>query len=297
MLRATRQVAPAAAVLSAALALAACGHSTPAASLRHPVTAAVPERIISGPAALWAATVPQPNGISWGLAGASGKGLFQLGAFTRHARGGSVSVSGAARSVAAASEGTVGLALGSRRSGALELLDSHTGQLTATVALPAPARQVVTGSDGTTFYVLTAWPRSASVTVVSSRTGRVHGTVPVPAGTVSIAPDPAQTELYVLQGNGLVDEISMAGGKISASFAVGNHGMSLALSPDGSTLYVLKGNAHVANVAVVAVSTESVHRVLPAPSHSREVLVSADGRQLYEVVGAASYGNIQVFAL
>jgi hypothetical protein len=297
MLGAPRQAAAAAAAVSAALALAACGHGTPAASLRHLTTAAAPERIISAPASLRAVTVPQANGVSWGLAGASSRGLYQLGAFTWHARGGSVSVSGAARSVAASAEGVVGLALGTRRSGALELLDSHTGKLTSTVALPAPARQVVTGSDGTTFYVLTAWPRSASVTIVNSRTGQAHGTVPVPAGTVSVAPDPTQTALYVLQGNGLVDEISMTGGKISASFRVGDHGMSLALSPDGSTLYVLKGTAHIANVAVVAVSTESVHRVLPAPSHSRQVLVSANGRQLYEVVGAARYGNIQVFAL
>ena len=294
---ASRRAVPAVAVLSAALALTACGHGTPPASLRHVTIAASPERIMSAPASLRAVTVPQPNGVSWGLAGGSSKGLFQLGAFTWHARGGSVSVSGAARSVAVSAEGVVGLALGSRRSGALELLDSHTARPTATVALPAPARQVVTGSDGTTFYVLTAWPRSASVSVVSSRTGRIHGSIPVPAGTVSVAPDPSQTALYVLQSNGLVDEISMAGGKISASFRVGDHGISLALSPDGSTLYVLKGNAAVANVAVVDVSTESVHRVLPAPSYSREVLVSANGRQLYEVVGTARYGNIQVFAL
>jgi DNA-binding beta-propeller fold protein YncE len=294
---ASRQVAPAAAVLSAALALSACGHGAPAAGLRHLTSATSPVRIMSAPASLRAVTVPQANGISWGLAGQSSRGLFQLGAFSWHARGGSVSVSGAARSVAASAEGVVGVALGSRRSGALELLDSHTARPTATIALPAPARQVVAGSDGTTFYVLTAWPRSASVSVVSSRTGRISGTVPVPAGTVSVAPDPAQTALYVLQSNGLVDEISMAGGKISASFRAGDNGISLALSPDGSTLYVLKGSASVANVAVVQVSTESVRRVLPAPSHCREVLVSANGRQLFEVVGATGYGNIQVFAV
>jgi DNA-binding beta-propeller fold protein YncE len=155
---------------------------------------------------------------------------------------------------------------------------------------------VVAGPDGTTFYALTAWAKSASVSVISSRTGKLHGSVPVPADTVSIVPNPAQTALYVLQENGLIDVIRIAGGTLSSSFPVGDPGISLALSPDGSTLYVLKGSPTVSNIAVVDVATQSVRRVLPSPSDCHQVLVSASGKQLYEVVGTASYGNIQVFA-
>ena len=155
---------------------------------------------------------------------------------------------------------------------------------------------MVLGSDGSTFYVLTTWATSASVTIVNSQNGRKLGNVLVPVNTVSVAPDIQQAALYVLQGNGLVDAIGISGGKIMARFTVGALGRSIALSPDGSTLYVLKGTSAVSNVAVVDVSTESVRRVLPAPSDCRELLVSASGRQLYEVVGTPGYGNIQVFA-
>jgi DNA-binding beta-propeller fold protein YncE len=82
-----------------------------------------------------------------------------------------------------------------------------------------------------------------------------------------------------------------------ASFPVGNSGHSLALSPDGSTLYVLKNGSAPTNVAVVDLATQSVRKVLPAPSNCLQVLVSPSGNQLYQVVGTAGYGNIQVFPL
>jgi DNA-binding beta-propeller fold protein YncE len=125
----------------------------------------------------------------------------------------------------------------------------------------------------------------------------VQGTVPVPLNTVSVVPGAAQATLYVLQPNGRLTEISVAGGKVMASFPVGDSGDSIALSPDGTTLYALKSDAGLANVAVVDLASESVRKALPAPSHCLEVLVSADGSQLYEVVGTPGYGNIQVFGL
>ena len=72
------------------------------------------------------------------------------------------------------SSGVIGLALATKHSGALELL-TRPGKLVKTVALPAPARQVVVGSDGTTFYVLTGTATTASVTIVGSRGGRILG--------------------------------------------------------------------------------------------------------------------------
>lgn len=283
------------AVMPAVIGLAACGNGTRANS-RHSATAKVaPERVVPAPRGLIAAAEPQANGIMWALAGKPSTGLFEFDSAGGRMAG-SVPVSNTARSVAESSAGVLGVALGTGRSGALELLDGRTAKVIRTIALPAPARQVVLGSDGTTFYVLTAWATSASVTIVNSQNGRELGNVPVPANTVSIAPDIQQAALYVLQGNGLVDAIGISGGKITAKFKVGALSRSIALSPDGSTLYVLKGTSAVSNVAVVEVSTESVRRVLPAPRDCRELLVSASGHQLYEVVGTPGYGNIQVFA-
>jgi DNA-binding beta-propeller fold protein YncE len=285
------------ALTSAAALLAGCGHgSSPAAPARPATARLMPQRIVRAPKMLLAAAEPQANGIMWALAGRSGMGLFELDSSSGQVAG-SVSVSRTARSVAESSTGIIGLALGTRHSGALELRDGHTGKVIRTVALPAPARQVVVGSDGITFYVLTAWAGSASVTIVNSQNGAIHGSVPVPGDTASVVPDVQQADLYVLQETGLVDEIGISGGKITTKFKVGVDGRSIALNPDGNELYVLKGTAQVANIAVINLSTENVRRVLPAPSYCRGLFVSASGSQLYEVVGTPGYGNIQVLAL
>ncbi len=105
--------------------------------------------------------------------------------------------------------------------------------------------------------------------------------------------------MYALEPNGLVDQISIAGGKVVAKFKAvskDDTAQSMALSPDGNSLYVLKNSDGVSNVADVSTSTEAVRKVLPAPSNCVGVLVSSSGGQLYDLVGTAKYGNIQVFA-
>jgi DNA-binding beta-propeller fold protein YncE len=254
------------------------------------------QRILAAPKDLVAAAQPQSNGALWALAGsATGKGLFDI-SLANGSGVGSVSVSDAARSVAESLTGVVGLALGAGRTGALELLNGSTGKVTKTIALGAPARAVVVGSDGSTFYVLNGTPKSASVTIVNSQNGAVQGTIPVPLETVAIAPDADGESLYALQPNGLISQIALVGGNVMSSFPVGSAARSLALSPDGSTMYVLKDAGAGVNVAEVNLATESVQKVLPAPANCLQVLVSADGSELYQVVGTPTYGNIQVFA-
>jgi DNA-binding beta-propeller fold protein YncE len=281
--------------LLAVLPLAACSASHAAAPAAK--TASRPDRILAAPKGILAAGQPQTNGAIWTLAGnARSKGLFEFSLTTGHAIG-SISVSNAAQSMAESLTGMVGLALGTGKAGSLELLNGNTGSVALTVPLGAPAHEVVVGADGATFYVLNGSATSASVTIVDSADGRISGTVPVPVDTVSIVPDVQGTTLYALQPSGDVSQIAIAGGKIMTSFPTGDSGRSLALSPDGSTLYVLKNGLASTNVAVVDLATESVRKVLPAPSNCLEVLVSASGNQLYQVVGSASYGNIQVIPL
>jgi len=282
---------------AAALAIAACSGTNHPKANGAAAVSMVPQRILRAPGSLISATQPQANGSMWMLAGKSSLGLFEMDSSTGRLTG-SVSVSGAARSVAETSTGVIGLALGTGRSGALELLSSM-GKVTKTVPLPAPARQVVVGSDGTTFYVLTGTATTASVTIVGSRAGRVQGSVPMPSDAVSVVPDVSQTTLYALESNGLVDQIDIAGGKVVAKFKAtskGDTAQSIALSPDGSTLYVLKNADGTSNIADVNIATEAVRKVLPAPSHCVGVLVSSSGGQLYDLVGTATYGNIQIFA-
>jgi DNA-binding beta-propeller fold protein YncE len=281
--------------LLAVLPLAGCSASHAAAPAAKTVSR--PDRILAVPKGILAAGQPQTNGAMWTLAGnARSKGLFEFSLTTGHAIG-SISVSSAAESMAESLTGMVGLALGTGKAGALELLNGNTGSVALTVPLGAPAHEVAVGADGATFYVLNGSAASASVTIVDAADGRISGTVPVPVDTVSIAPDVQGTTLYALQPSGDVSQIAVAGGKIMTSFPTGGSGRSLALSPDGSTLYVLKNGLASTNVAVVDLATESVRKVLPAPSNCLQVLVSASGNQLYQVVGSASYGNIQVIPL
>jgi DNA-binding beta-propeller fold protein YncE len=296
MAGARRRAAAAVALLGVTVLVTACGHELGSAAARSTAAAQryVPQRVIRAPRGLLAATASQASGIMWALAGQHSMGLFQYEARTG-ALVSSVSVSGAARSVAETPGGVLGLALGTRRSGALDLLRGSTGKLIRSVPLSAPARAVA-AAGGSRLYVLTARSGVASVVQVDARTGRLRGTLPVPADTVSIAADPAQQLVYALEPSGLVSEIATTSGTITSKFKVGTDGEALALSPDGGTLYVLKGTAAVANIAVVNLSTQSVSQVLPAPSHTRGLAVAPGGGLLYEVVGTSGYGNIQVVA-
>jgi hypothetical protein len=287
-----------------AATLAACsggrGAPQPQPQPQQARAASKPQQIFPAPKNLLAAAEPQPNGTLWALAGDSAsKGLYDIN-LANGGVVGSISVSNAARSVTESLSGVVGLALGTGGTGgtgALELFNGNTGDVAKTVPLGAPARDVVVGSDGATFYVLNGTSRSASVTVVDSANGAVQGTVPVPLNTVAIAPDAEGSGLYVLQPNGQVSQIAVAGGKIMSSFPVGSAARSLTLSPDGGTLYVLKDADPGTNVAEVDLATESVGKVLPAPAHCLQILVSADGSELYQLVGTPTYGNIQVFPI
>lgn len=187
------------------------------------------------------------------------------------------------------------MGLATSHTGAVQLRNGTTGSLLSTVAVPAPVRAVAGGATGSDLYVLTATATAASVTELDTATDHVLGTVPLPLLAVAAVPDPAQSALWVLQPNGVVDQVAMSKGTITTQFSIGNSGRALALSPDGSTLYVLKGRGVVRNVAVVDLATESVSRVLPAPSDTVGLVLSPDGSTIYDLVGTATVGNIQAF--
>lgn len=295
MAAAARCATVAAGVTVAALALAACSAgNSPAKAHGAAAISVLPQHILHAPKSLLSVTEPQANGVMWALAGPSSAGLFQISSATGRIKT-SFSVSDTARSVAESSGGIIALALGSAHAGALELVNSRAKQAVRNVPLPAPAKQVTVGGDGTTFYVLTGWATTASVTIVNGQTGHVKAMVPMPSDAVSVVPDNKQASIYALERDGLVDQVGLTKGRILAKFKVGDTGRSIALSPDGSTLYVLKQLGGISNIAVVDAATEAVRKVLPAPGNCIEVMVSPGGGQLYEVVGTPGYGNIQIF--
>lgn len=261
----------------------------------HPAAVTTPTAIIPAPADLLAATGPAANGVLWVLAGSSNARTLHQIDIVSHADLRAVPAPASATSVAETATGILGLGLATSSTGAVQLRNGTTGALLTTVAVPAPVRAVAGGMTGSDLYVLTGTATAASVSELDTATDRVLTSVPVPLLAAAAVPDPAQSALWVLQPNGLVDQVAMRTGTVTTQFSIGNSGRALAVSPDGSTLYVLKGRGGVRNVAVVDLATESVSRVLPAPSDTVGLVLSPDGGTIYDIVGTAEVGNIQAF--
>jgi DNA-binding beta-propeller fold protein YncE len=161
--------------------------------------------------------------------------------------------------------------------------------------MSGPVYSVGAGSDGTTFYVLNGTAKARVVTVVNGQKDATIASVPAPSDAVAVVPSPGEHNLYVLEADGTVSEISVANGQLVTQFSVGQSGRALALSPDGTILYVLKGRGAARNVAVVNLATEAVTKVLPAAADTQGIVLSPTGTTLYDIVGTGSYGNIQSY--
>jgi len=253
--------------------------------------------MVPAPAGLESATAPASNGVLWSLAGVGRVRTLQAIDLATHSDEGIVAAPASATAIAETVTGLLGVGLGTATTGALQIRNGTTGALVATVAVGAPVRGVAVGDDGVSFYVLDGSATSTSVSVIDASTDKVEGTVPVPLASAAALPNPSQTALWVLQPNGLVDEVALAGGKLTTQFSIGHSGRALALSPGGSTLYVLKGRGSARNVAVVELATESVERVLPAPAGCVGIVLAPSGATLYDLVGTPTVGNIQAFSL
>ena len=278
-----------------ALALTACGKGSGAAI--NPAPELQPEFIVPAPAGALSAAAPAANGLMWVLAGnGSVQTLRQIDLRTRTDQAAAPAPKGAV-AIAESATGLLGVGLATASTGALELCNGESASPLAAVAVGAPVRSVAAGDNGGEFYVLDGGVASASVTVVDGSGDQIQETVPVARNAVAAVPDPGQDALWVLQPNGVVDEVALAGGKITTQFTIGYSGRALALSPDGNTLYVLKGRGSIRNVAVVDLATEIVRRVLPAPADAVGLVLSPDGSTLYDFVGTPTAGNIQAFSV
>jgi DNA-binding beta-propeller fold protein YncE len=283
----------------AAVALSACSSGAPATGRSRSSSAAEvrPAHIYAAPAGLLGAAAPQQNGVLWLLAGTSSARALHALDLSNSSLVGAVPVSNDASSLAQSSTGELADGIATATAGAVELRNGSTGALVATVPVGAPVRQLVFGADGNTLYVLDGNATSTSVTVVDTGSKTVQGSFGVGLDTVAVAPSPDQTSVWALSSKGAVEQVAVAGGKVEARFTVGHSGTDLVISPTGDRLYVLKGAPSSRNVAVVAVATEQVRTVLPAPADCVAVVLSADGQTLYDAVGTTSLGNVQAFAL
>lgn len=290
----------AAAMLGVALtaALAGCGHkavtksSSPAMKASH----AKPTEIIPTPSNTLDGTAPEPNGTMWVVAGSpSSHGIYQLD-LSRKKSTGSVSVSNHADAIAESSTGLLALGISTASTGAIQFLNGSSGASLGTVPLSGPVVALAAGDDGVTFYALNGTSHAKSIAVINGQHHKVQSTIPAPSDAVSIIPAPNENSVYVLEPNGVVSQLTAAGGHISTQFPIGHSGRALAIGPNGNTLYVLKGQGTARNVAVVNLATESVKEVLPAPANTQNIVLSPNGQVIYDVVGAPGVGNVQAFA-
>lgn len=285
-------------LIAIGLSTVGCGHTAAPPSNGPSVFSHLrPSRIVPTPQGTLAASDPEPNGTLWVLAGNSAsKGIYQYD-LAQHKQMGSVSVSNATSAVAESSTGMLALGMDTATTGAVSLANGSTGTVLTTIPMSGPVYAIAAGNDGISFYVLNGTSQARTVTVINGQTDKIVGNVPVPKDTVGVVPSPGQHNLYVIEPNGVVSEIAVAGGQVTTQFPIGQSGRSLALGPNGNTLYVLKGQGTVRNVAVVNIATESVKEVLPAPTNTQGIVLSPDGRTLYDVVGTPTYGNLQAFSL
>ena len=283
----------------ALIALAGCGlKSTPVTSSpSQKASRAKPVAIIPTPANTLDASYPEPNGTMWVVAGSAGShGIYQVN-LSHKKLGGSVSVSNNANTIAESSTGILGMGISTAASGAVQFLNGSSGAPLKTVPVDGPVTALATGSDGITFYALNGTAKAKNVAIINAQTDKVDATIAAPSDAVSVVPAPNQQSVYVLEPNGVVSQITTAGGHISTQFPIGNSGIDLAIDPNGNTLYVLKGQGITRNVAVVNLAKEAVTEVLPAPANTQAIALSPNGQVLYDIVGTTGVGNIQEYSL
>jgi hypothetical protein len=279
--------------LVVAVSAAACSTAPPAKRAKI-----LPAQILPAPAGLIAGGDPQANGTMWLVAGsATAKTLQEINLVSGTIEK-IVPIGAKADSVVESPTGV--LAVGySAANGPVEFRSGTSGSLLHAVTVGAPVKAVASGSDGTTFFVLSGNSSETSVNTVSATGAAEPPSIGVSLSTIAVAVGTGDDQLYLLQSSGsvVVTPLGVPAGQTpaSGSFFVGNDPHQLALSADGSLLFVLKGSESSPNIGIFNAATGQVRKVLPAPANSVDLVTAIDNAHIYVMIGTAAVGNIQVF--
>ncbi|MDH6131309.1 DNA-binding beta-propeller fold protein YncE [Kitasatospora sp. MAA4] len=149
-------------------------------------------------------------------------------------------------------------------SAALDVLDTTTGAVTATIALPAPSSEVIEqlgfSPDGSRLYALTG----QTLSVVNTTTDTVLTSVTAPAQT---------TAQGWLQGT-------------LSGLAVSPDGSSVYVSQSGATAYRQNGPARLLVFSTAASAFTTSVQLPGAYGYADDVLVRGNGRDAYVSTGA-----------
>ncbi len=160
----------------------------------------------------------------------------------------------------------------------LSVVNTASGTVTATIAVPAGPSGLAFSPDGSTLYVTSQ--TANSVSVISTSTNSVLWSVNVGATPVRVAVHPNGAVAYVVnQGGNSVSVVSLASKAVIATIPVGAHPSGIAISPDGSTAYV--GNVYGGTVSVIHTADNTVAGAFAANTGPTAIAVSATGTVAY----------------
>ena len=189
---------------------------------------------------------------------------------------------------------------GNGGNGALAILDTASGTVTATLPTGAGPVGIAISPDGRTIYLAqNTTDGSAALWLVDLPSATVTDRISV--GVANQAPfalalSPDGTQLYLVSspglggGSGILQIVTLASQSVGNPIALGADPAGIALTPDGKQLYV--ANQDDGTVSVVSTTSGSVTAIVPVGTTPFGLAVTPDGGQLW--VANAGDGTITI---
>ena len=257
--------------------------------------ATVKERTIGSDAPVVSVSSSQTDGTVWALAERGAlKEMYKVRVST-----GSVitsdPVSSQASAIAQSPNGVLALGTSNGAASAVVLYSGASGSYTATVPIDSPAIDLAIGTGGFKCYVLEA-TRPDRTLFVFNQTHKGFS-YQVGPNAIAIAPVNAGTDVWILQSNGFLEEMSLNPDRIVRKMEVGLKSEGLVASSNGRVLYVLADtNSPKAKQIRLLSTTGRVTGVVLVPPGSRSLAVSPSGSNVFDAVAESGIGAVVVLA-
>jgi gliding motility-associated-like protein len=164
--------------------------------------------------------------------------------------------------------------------GTVDIINTVTHNITATIDVGESPLGVVMSSDGSKIYV--ANQGSNFISVINANTGATIGQIPLNQGASSLAATFDGSQLYVSAGAS-VSVINTASNQVIKTIGVGLNPVSMAVSPDDKKVYVVNEDSR--SVSVIDNQTKTVIATvdLPGGQSPFSISLSPDGTKAYAV--------------